>query len=140
MNKLRVLSNRSCDGCVKCCEGWLEGDVRGHKMSSGKPCFYLSSNSLGCAEYDDRPKDPCRDYRCVWLEDETFPDELKPNASGILVTKRQTFLPGDVGMQRADYYEVKSASSSISPDAWDSVLSWLKSKQFHVVVVDSAQG
>lgn len=140
MHKLKVLSNRSCDGCVKCCEGWLEADIRGHKMRTGKPCFYLSSNSLGCSAYDDRPKDPCRDYRCVWLEDESFPDALKPSVSGVLVTKRQTFLPGDDGMKRVDYYEIKSASPSVSPAAWDSVLLWLKDKQFLVVVVDAIQG
>lgn len=101
-------------------------------MYPGKPCFYLRDNFLGCSEYVDRPKDPCIDYRCVWLEDETFPAGAKPSVSGFLVTKRTTFLPGDDGMQKSCYYDVRCASSKIDTDLLEEVFSWMNSKNSKV--------
>jgi hypothetical protein len=136
MRSLTVLPGRTCDGCVKCCEGWLEADVKGHKMHPGKPCFYLSDNFLGCSAYADRPKDPCIDYRCAWLDDESFPEAAKPSISGVLVTKRVTFLPGEDGMQKVDYYDVRRASTSVDPQFLEEIVSWLDVKRARVVSSD----
>jgi len=106
MMQLTVLQERSCRGCTKCCEGWLEADIRGHKMSVGIPCFYLSKASLGCSEYALRPVEPCVKYRCAWLDDQSLPYELRPNVSNLLISKRCDYVLGSEGMNRLEYYEV----------------------------------
>jgi hypothetical protein len=79
--------SRSCNDCTKCCEGWLAGEIRGHKMYPGKNCHFLELN-VGCQEYDERPQDPCRDFECEWLINEDVPFALKPSVVGsMFVTK-----------------------------------------------------
>lgn len=49
----------------------------------------------GCSAYEDRPK-ICSDFRCLWLEDTTIPDWIRPATSGLLMRlhpqKRTLFL------------------------------------------------
>ena len=86
---LPIVSNkRECGTCTKCCEGWLSGDVRGHKMYPGKPCFFLEigiGKPSGCSDYENRPDDPCKKYKCFWIADENIPDEFKPEVSGVIL-------------------------------------------------------
>lgn len=86
---LPIVSNkRECGTCTKCCEGWLPGNVRGHEMFSGKPCFFLTigiGKPSGCSDYENRPEDPCRSYKCLWLLDEDIPDEFKPEKTGVIL-------------------------------------------------------
>ena len=86
---LPIVSNkRECGTCTKCCEGWLAGDIRGHEMSPGKPCFFLEigiGKPSGCSDYENRPEYPCKTYKCFWLGDDTFPEEFKPEFTGVIV-------------------------------------------------------
>lgn len=83
------MTNRSCNGCTMCCQGWLEGQVNNRSFHSGKPCHYVSCN--GCSIYSERPEDPCQSYQCAWLCDDAFlPEWFKPNESTILCTWRKT--------------------------------------------------
>lgn len=108
-------SKRECGSCSKCCEGWLEATVYDKKMHSGQPCFFLEKGEQGCTIYPDRPKSPCVDYACAWLEEpNVFPSWLKPNMSNVVVTKK-TIDDTDL-----TYYEVSEAGSKID----SSVLHW----------------
>lgn len=83
------MADRTCDGCIKCCEGWLEGSAKGRSFYPGSPCHFASCN--GCTIYADRPENPCRTYRCAWLDGPEFlPEWFKPSRSNLLCTWRQT--------------------------------------------------
>ncbi|MFT5141175.1 MAG: hypothetical protein ACI9CB_002846 [Rhodothermales bacterium] len=76
--------NRQCGNCKACCEGWLNAEIDGHKMSAGTPCIHCTET--GCAIYPTRPVDPCREFNCGWLqEDSPLPEHLKPNNSDVIV-------------------------------------------------------
>lgn len=102
---------RECNGCTKCCEGWLIGEVYGHSMYRGRPCFFLNKT---CSIYNTRPQDPCRSYKCMWLvEEDTFPEWLKPDLSNAIINKC-TF--NDI-----TYYVLVEAGSILN----SKVLSWM---------------
>jgi hypothetical protein len=83
----RIFPRRSCNGCTKCCEGWLEAEIEGEKMYPGKPCQFKGEN--GCTAYENRPEDPCRVYSCYWLEDPQYvPEEFWPMNSNTIMTRR----------------------------------------------------
>jgi hypothetical protein len=77
---------RSCDGCTKCCDGWLHGEAHGHKFYPGRKCHFVTSN--GCSIYEKRPDVPCKSFRCVWLDDEAIPSWMKPSLSNVIITQR----------------------------------------------------
>lgn len=73
---------RSCGECTACCEGWLSSKVVG--MSPGFACKHCTT--AGCAIYEDRPEDPCKTFKCVWLSQSQPLDEgLRPDKSGAIV-------------------------------------------------------
>ena len=114
MNTLSLpILQRSCGECTKCCEGWLEATIYGNSMHGGKPCFYLDK---GCTIYENRPKDPCREYTCAWLEEDSFPMWMKPSSSNVIVTHKTS--PDD---PTVSYYQVTEAGGKID----SSVLNWL---------------
>jgi hypothetical protein len=56
-------------------------------MYPGKNCHFVEL-SVGCKEYDDRPQDPCKNFKCEWLINEDVPFALKPSMVGsMFVTK-----------------------------------------------------
>ena len=40
-------SARGCGPCTRCCDGWLEGEVRGHRMFPGQRCHFVAEG--GCS-------------------------------------------------------------------------------------------
>ena len=115
------LLQRSCGECTKCCEGWLSGVVHGHQMSRGCRCHYLESS---CKIYEDRPVEPCRNYNCVWLMDEEFPGWMKPNISGVIISKRKNVFPTSSGMKSIEYCESIETSEKISSDVLNWIVQW----------------
>lgn len=105
--------SRECDGCTKCCEGWLTGVAHGKHFWPGRPCHFVTTN--GCAIYKDRPENPCKTYECEWLKDGNIPEWLKPSVSNIIITTRTK---DGIG-----YWSVEEAGSKITVEA----LSWLLS-------------
>jgi len=92
MDLLPIVNNRSCEGCTKCCEGYLRADIKGHPMGmmedgTIKPCFFVKINE-GCGDYEDRPTIPCKVFRCDYLTDETIPDTFKPSRSNAIFSTR----------------------------------------------------
>lgn len=117
MSKVSLpLLDRQCGDCHKCCEGRLEANIYEHKMHSGQACFFLQSDKTGCSIYPNRPKDPCMEYTCCWLDEpETFPGWMKPNLSNIIISKKT------IKDTKIEYYEVVEAGSKID----SSILNWL---------------
>ena len=109
--------SRSCDNCTACCEGWLSADIYGYAMYPGKPCFFMKKD--GCSIYLNRPKDPCHEYRCAWLVDETLPYWFKPDISGVICTWREW-------KPNSKYLEIKECGKKIESE----ILSWIF--MFHI--------
>ena len=118
MNKHLLIYSKFCGDCTKCCEGWLEGVVHGHRMYRGCNCFYLEKS---CQIYEDRPENPCKNYNCAWLTDDVFPGWMKPNLSNVVISKRFAHVPTQDGMRRFDYYDAIEAGNKMD----SSVLNWL---------------
>jgi hypothetical protein len=76
---------RECGECTRCCEGWLTGEIYGHKFYPSQPCFFLGKN---CTIYEDRPDTPCKAFKCEWLQNNNFPEWLKPNISNVIVLQK----------------------------------------------------
>lgn len=75
---------RSCGTCTKCCEGWLSATIHGEFMQPGIPCQFAQPGK-GCGIYENRPKDPCVGYSCLWLKDEEIPEWLKPELVNVII-------------------------------------------------------
>ncbi len=85
----KIFARRSCNGCTKCCEGWLSAEIEGEEMYPGKPCQFKGEK--GCTIYDTRPEEPCRTYSCYWLEDPQYvPEEFWPMKTNNIMSRRWT--------------------------------------------------
>lgn len=85
--KLGVKNNRSCEGCTKCCDGWLSANIKGHEMFPGQPCKFVESG-VGCTIYDKRPKEPCKTFSCMWRADTRMPEHFKPSLINSIVSQQ----------------------------------------------------
>ena len=112
MINLPVVEGRSCDGCTKCCEGYLAGEIQGKQMGFGKPCFLVEIGK-GCNDYENRPEIPCKAFQCEWLINESIPEDLKPSTSNLIISRR--FLN-----EKISYIEFVEAGSKLDSE----VLSW----------------
>ena len=90
--KLDAPTARECGPCTACCEGWAEGEIRGHRMQPGQPCHFLapaserSTGSSPCRIYDERPESPCRRFVCGWLAaGSPFPEAFRPDRAGVIL-------------------------------------------------------
>ena len=88
MINLPVVEGRSCDGCTKCCEGYLEANIHGHEVTLGKPCFFVEIGK-GCTDYENRPDVPCKSFQCEWLINSDIPDQFKPSNSHVIFTNEE---------------------------------------------------
>ena len=79
-----VSAPRACGTCTACCDGWVAGEIRGHRMQPGTPCHF---RGVGCCTiYADRPRDPCREFVCGWLLPASpFPEDFRPDRLGVLI-------------------------------------------------------
>nr|VFJ50861.1 MAG: Tetratricopeptide (TPR) repeat [Candidatus Kentron sp. DK] len=75
---------RQCWPCTGCCDGWVRMEIGGEPVSPGHPCPH--STGEGCGIYTDRPTDPCRDFDCGWIiEDSPLPDWMRPDRGKVIV-------------------------------------------------------
>ena len=102
--------SRSCDGCTKCCEGWLQGEANGHKFFKGRPCFFLNKT---CTIYEDRPVNPCRSFKCAWLDEVQFPEWMKPDLVNVIINRAK--------FKETKYYVLVESGSLLNVK----VLSWM---------------
>jgi len=124
-NTIIPIVSRSCGDCTRCCEGWLESTVHGHHMCSGKPCYYLGD---GCTIYESRPKDPCQDYTCAWIDDEEFPMWMKPSVSNVIVTKKTH--PTDPSLT---YYDVTETDEQMDSRILNWLVHWIYRNQYNLI-------
>jgi hypothetical protein len=94
---------KSCGECTVCCEGYLHGEVNGHKFYDGQQCFYLKEKK--CSIYYDRPVTPCRQFNCFWKITQDFTPEMRPDISKVLMVTRQH--------HGIDYLQVREVSKKI---------------------------
>ena len=107
------MSERSCDGCAKCCEGWLAGEVNGHAFYKGRPCFFLKKT---CSIYSTRPVNPCRTFKCSWLAEDIFPHWMKPDLVNVIISKKQ--------VRNVLYYEILEAGATIDSKTLNWLIQW----------------
>lgn len=103
---------RHCDGCKKCCEGWLAGTAHNIDFYPGKPCHFLS-NKRGCTIYNNRPDEPCKSYQCEWTVNSNIPEWMKPDEINVIITRRS--------VNGIEFWDVMEAGSKLDV----SVLNWL---------------
>jgi len=74
---------RPCDGCTKCCEGWLSADIYGFKIDpENGACRFLSKH--GCGIYPVR-EPLCKNFQCEWKENSQIPVNMKPDKSNVII-------------------------------------------------------
>jgi Fe-S-cluster containining protein len=78
---------RSCNGCTRCCEGWLTTKVFNFEIGPEQgPCRFLGKG--GCSIYEQRQYDPCQTFQCGWKENTSIPEDIKPSKSNVILLLR----------------------------------------------------
>jgi Fe-S-cluster containining protein len=72
---------RTCGSCTLCCKVM---EIKELNKPLNKWCEFCD-RGVGCKIYPTRPSE-CRTFDCLWLKDEKFPDELRPQRSKIVFT------------------------------------------------------
>lgn len=84
---------RICGSCTACCDGWLQIEVRGHKVRKGQPCPFSIAHR--CSIYPERPQHPCREFVCGWLvASSPLPEWMRPDQSGMIMLAANFFWRG----------------------------------------------
>ncbi len=77
-------AKRECGTCTACCDGWVEGTIRGRVMKAGVPCHFRGEGC--CTIYEERPQEPCRNFICGWMmRGSPFPDSFRPDRLGVMM-------------------------------------------------------
>lgn len=118
------MSKRSCGTCTACCDGWLTGDIKGHEMYPGKPCFFVSQG-IGCNDYEGRPENPCKTFECEWLRSEEYiPEWMKPSECGAIVTWNE--------VEGIMYLRVKETGVTLSSNVLSQMIGIAIPKQMNI--------
>ena len=80
---IHIMAERNCGGCTACCDGWATGEAHGHQFYPGTKCHFVCET--GCTIYEDRPEQPCKTFRCLWLRSLAIPAWMKPNLVNALL-------------------------------------------------------
>jgi hypothetical protein len=128
MNNVFKTSQRSCSNCTKCCEGWLSGEVNGYSFYPGRPCHFMKCD--GCSIYKNRPEDPCKTFRCEWLNNPDIPEWLKPSLSNALLVK-QSFV--DEQQSVHIFYKLLEAGSTMSSEVLSFVIQYCLANKINLL-------
>lgn len=79
--------DRSCNGCTKCCDGWLTCTIYGNRVDQYSPCKFKIKGE-GCGIYPNRPYNPCHTFKCFWKTNNSIPDKFKPSKSNVIMIER----------------------------------------------------
>ena len=109
-NPEKIYHDRNCDTCAECCKGWLHGSAMGRDFYPGKPCYFLQKT---CSIYENRPINPCKSYKCHWLDSDDLPMWMRPDMSKALITCRNN--------NGIEFFEVTECGQVLQ----SKVLSWL---------------
>jgi hypothetical protein len=87
---------RQCGSCTLCCKVLAVAEL---EKPGGVWCPHCRPGK-GCGIYETRPQE-CRTFRCLWLADPQFPEELKPERSKLVfaldATKKRVIAYCDPG-------------------------------------------
>ena len=113
---------KSCDGCTKCCEGWLLADINGEQLYPGKPCSSVTEG-VGCSIYKDRPVDPCKNFECFWRASKVMPPEFKPSEVGVMVVNQE--------IEGIPYLMLIEAGNTVPAEVLSWFLQWIFMNQLN---------
>ena len=88
----------------------MTGTAHGHEFWPGRPCHFMLPT--GCSIYEKRPYDPCKTFRCEWLNNDFIPAWMKPDKVNVLISTQHE--RGKV------FVELAESGSRMDPK----VLSW----------------
>ena len=74
------MTERGCGGCTLCCRFFAVPEIR---KPEGTWCRHCTAT--GCGIHPTRPQS-CRNFECFWLMDAGFPEEMRPDRSGLVVS------------------------------------------------------
>jgi hypothetical protein len=111
---------RECGPCTKCCEGWLSANINGHQMHPGRPCFFLAAGK--CTVYENRPG-TCRNYNCAWKAENTFPMWMRPDLTGLIITRITHPAREDL-----NHYEVAESGGKLTVEMLNWLVQWALDK------------
>ena len=126
--RLKIYYGRECGECAACCKHLFipANVVSAAAKPAGEACPHLGG--AGCGIYDGRPS-VCSRFRCGWLADDEWPDDWRPDVSGLLCLRE--FL--DNGLPAALVSETRPGAL-LEPLAKEILLHLLQNTS-HVVVV-----
>jgi hypothetical protein len=87
---------RACGDCTLCCK--LEG-IRELNKRAWQWCQHCAIGK-GCRIYAERP-DPCRNFRCLWLDDMAMDEHMRPDRAGVYVAWSSDCLRACVDLETA---------------------------------------
>lgn len=95
-------TTRSCDGCSACCKVM-------HVLELNKPANQWCEHCAvwkGCLIYNERPTS-CREFACLYLQDEQMPEELRPDRSKVVlsINRDETALVAYVDPRQEEAYK-----------------------------------
>jgi hypothetical protein len=74
-----MTTSRQCGSCTLCCKVLT---VAALAKPAGSWCPHCRPGQ-GCGVYEERPPE-CRSFRCLWLADPKFPEEMRPDRSKLV--------------------------------------------------------
>lgn len=75
-----MTTNRTCGPCTLCCAIFGVPEIA---KAVYEPCAHCTA--AGCTIHVTRPQ-PCRNFECFWLMDDQFPEDLRPDRCGVVVS------------------------------------------------------
>jgi hypothetical protein len=73
---------QECGGCNVCCDVLEIKDVNSKANEMCQHCDI----GVGCKIYEARPE-PCKDFKCLWLQMERVHMDLRPDNCGVMFEK-----------------------------------------------------
>jgi hypothetical protein len=89
MSTSQLVQGRECGGCTLCCIVPAIDKPELQKLPSSV-CRHCSGG--GCAIYESRPQ-TCRTYYCGWRWSTIFPDDWRPDQSGVFAQLEDDVAP-----------------------------------------------
>lgn len=77
---------KQCGDCSECCNGTFRmrtSDQNGNRIITRAGLRCNKYNGITCTIYESRP-DICRNFYCMYMREEDFPEWTKPNICGFI--------------------------------------------------------
>lgn len=93
MGTADVVAGRECGECRVCCIAPTIDDPEIQKRSGTRCRHCKDGGDGGCAIYESRPT-PCRAFFCAWRRLASFPDDWRPDLTGVFGTLDPAVIDG----------------------------------------------